>query len=144
MFLATIKRLPTLLTCVERTRFREICRLFRIANPEVASHYTHDPIVVAEERTVLREGTAGTQVKSAAVIIVAVRRSAASGEVLDKLERRKKAGVHEECPRFNEYVRGKEHDELGNISHRGIGEQGPHEKVGLSEAWIFLVDEFVV
>jgi len=101
MVLATVKRLPTLLTCVERTLSREICRLFRIANPEVASHHTHDPVVVAEERTVLREGAIGGQVKGAAVIIIAVRRSAASGEVLDKVGRRNEAGVHEECPRFD-------------------------------------------
>ena len=142
MFLATVKRLPTLLTCVERTLSREICRFFRIANPEVASPHTHNPVVVAEEHTVLREGTAGTQVKGATVIIIAIRRSAASGEVLDKVGRRNETGVHEEYPRFGECVRRKEHDELGNVPNRGIGEQRPHEKVGLGEAWNLLMNEF--
>lgn len=106
----------------EQTLSREICRLFRIANPEVPLHHTYNPVVVAEERTVLREGAAGIRVKGAAavVIIIATHHSAASGEVLDKLGKRKEAGVHEECPRFNEYVHGKQHNELENVSHRGI------------------------
>ena len=43
-------------------------------------------------------------------------------------------------------IRGKEHDELGHIFDRGIGEQRPHEEVGLGEAWVrnLLIDESVV
>ena len=82
MVLATVKRFSTLLTRVEQTLFREICRLFHIANPKVASHHIHCPLMSAQECTVLDEGATSSQIKDAAVIIGAVRCSAARGEVL--------------------------------------------------------------
>ena len=144
MVLATVKRLSTLLTRLEQTLFREICRLFHIANPKVASHHTHCPFMVAQERTVLGEGAASGQIEGTAVIIGTVRRSAARGEVLHKFRRRKEAGVHEECPRLDEWIRGKKHNELGHVSDRGIGDQRPHEEVGLGEARDFFINELVV
>jgi hypothetical protein len=144
MVLATVKRLSTLLTSVEQTFSREICRLFHIANPIVTSHHIHCPLMVAQECTVLGQGAASGQIKGAAVIIGAVRCSAARGEVLHKFGRRKEAGVHEECACFDICIRGEEHDELGHVSNRRIGEQRPHEEVGLSEAWILLMEESVV
>ena len=141
---ATVKCLSTLLTRLKQTLSREIRRLLQIANPKIASRHTHYPIMVAQDRTVLDEGAASGQIKGATIIIGAVRRSAACGEVLHKFGRRKKAGVHEECPRFDIWIRGKEHDELGHISDGRIGEQRPHEEVGLSEAWNNLpMDELV-
>ena len=101
MILATVKCVSTLLTPLEHTFSREICWLFRIAKPEVASNHAHDPVVVAKEGTVLRKGTASSQIERAAVSISAVRRSAAGGEVLHKFGRRKEAGIHEKCPRFD-------------------------------------------
>ena len=100
--------------------------------------------MVAQERTVLDEGAASGQIEGAAVIIGAVRCSATCGEVLHKFGRRKEAGVHEECPSFDEWIRGKEHDELGHVSNCRIGEQRPHEEVGLGETWNLVMGELVV
>ena len=140
---ATVKCLSTLLTRLEQTLSREICRLFHIANPKVASHHTHCPIMVTQKCTVLSEGTASSQIKGATIIIGAVRRPAARGEALHKFWRRKEAGIHEECPCFDIWIHGKEHDELGHVSDGRIREQRPHEEVGLVEAWNLIIDQLV-
>ena len=140
MIFGTVKCLSTLLTRLEHTLSLNICWLFLIANPIVASHLIHCPLMLAHERSALGQGTAGGQIKGAAVFIGAVRCSAASGEVSHKFRGRNEAGVHEECPCFDICVRGEEHDELGHVFDRGIGEQRPHEEIGLGEAWNLLMD----
>ena len=144
MLLATVKRLSTLLARLEHTLSRYICWLFLSANPKVASHHIHCPLMVAHERTTLDQGATSGQIKGATVIICAVHCSAACGEILHKFGRRNEAGVHEECSCFEICVRGEEHDELGHVSDLGIGEQRPHEEIGLGEAWNLLMKESAV